>query len=504
MAVAAAKAGPASKGNRSRRRQSLRESLDRANELRESVEKKYGVGRRGSGKAHDVKLVVCGDGLVGGRSRSRTPPQTRAAKSPRFTREAEGSTKDPTERFWSALEGKIVEHRVQHIMPEEHAKQAFIDRNVSPSRPSVAESTPKVQASAPEPEETARSSADNGEVEVSSEISSLVRQLREDRDGGDGREGSVEEGDDDILDRWRARRKGLGIVFDSVDTVIEEDDDDAGGAERVLERIRKRLGRAEAPTASTHKASMSPSRLVRRLLRRHDRLEDSLVLTSSSSSSTFTSSARQSSSLPECASTARPSPAVESVVPSIDLLGSPRMGGQRVPSVLESAAAASISFDLTPREPSQQPRAGSMDSLALSADEEVERPMSLMNLIEFEDAPQTVERSRLPDDSPSTASRTAAVEVSAIDSGVQVTPEMIDCAVQVDLLDAPLGMAGRRRSFSGPVSRRRALSQDSGTRGDATGRAKHDDGVPVMLSCEDAYTRAREEFRALVAEFVDR
>ncbi|KAF4702973.1 hypothetical protein FOZ63_000098, partial [Perkinsus olseni] len=86
MAVAAAKAGPASKGNRSRRRQSLRESLDRANELRESVEKKYGVGRRGSGKAHDVKLVVCGDGLVGGRSRSRTPPQTRAAKSPRFTR----------------------------------------------------------------------------------------------------------------------------------------------------------------------------------------------------------------------------------------------------------------------------------------------------------------------------------------------------------------------------------------------------------------------------------
>ncbi|KAF4679858.1 hypothetical protein FOZ60_014396 [Perkinsus olseni] len=487
MAVAAAKAGPASKGNRSRRRQSLRESLDRANELRESVEKKYGVGRRGSGKSHDVKLVVCGEGLVGGRSRSRTPPQTRAAKSPRFTREAEGPTKDPTERFWSALEGKIVEHRVQHIMPEEHAKQAFIDRSVSPSRPSVAESTPEVRASAPESEGGERSSADNGEIVM------MV----------DGREGSVEEGDDDILERWRARRKGLGIVFDSVDTVVG-DDDDAGGAERVLERIRKRLGRVEAPTASTHKASMSPSRLVRRLLRRHDRLEDSLVLTSSSSSSTFTSSARQSSSLPECASTARPSPAVESVVPSIDLLGSPRMGEQRVPSILESAAAASISFDLTPREPSQQPRAGSMDSLALSADEEVERPMSLMNLIEFEDAPQTVERSRPSrDDSPSTASP-AAVEVSAIDSGVQVTPEMIDCAVQVDLLDAPLGMAGRRRSFSGPVSRRRALSQDSGTRGDATGRAQHDGSGGVMLSCEGAYTRAREEFRALVAEFVDR
>ncbi|KAF4712416.1 hypothetical protein FOZ63_003074, partial [Perkinsus olseni] len=428
---------------------------------------------------------------------------TRAAKSPRFTREAEGSTKDPTERFWSALEGKIVEHRVQHIMPEEHAKQAFIDRSVSPSRPSVAESTPEVQASAPESVKAERSSADNGEVEDSSEISSLVRQLREDRDDGDGREGSVEEGDDDILERWRARRKGLGIVFDSVDTVIG-DDDDAGGAERVLERIRKRLGRVEAPTASTHKASMSPSRLVRRLLRRHDRLEDSLVLTSSSSSSTFTSSVRQSSSLPECASTARPSPAVESVVPSIDLLGSPRMGEQRVPSILESAAAASISFDLTPREPSQQPRAGSMDSLALSADEEVERPMSLMNLIEFEDAPQTVERSRPPrDDSPSTASP-AAVEVSAVDSGVQVTPEMIDCAVQVDLLDAPLGMAGRRRSFSGPVSRRRALSQDSGTRSAATGRAQHDGSGGVMLSCEGAYSRAREEFRALVAEFVDR
>lgn len=453
-----------SQNNRDRRRQSLRESLDRANQLRQSVEKKYGVGRRGvTDQSHDVKLTVCGQGV---RARSRTPPGN---TSPRFTKETKAATvKDPTERFWSALRGSMVEHRVEHIMmPEErHAEQAFIDRSVSPPK--------EVEG-----------------VGESSDISSLVQRLREAHDDGQSVGGVDDDGD--ILERWRTRRKGLGIVFDSVDTVVEEEEEDAGGAERVLERIRKRLGGMEATmtTTATHKMPMSPSRLVRRLLRKHDRLGESLVLTSSSSSSStslFTSSAPTSSAAQSIAQEARPSPESDAGVVSIDLLGSPPVEEGRGSSA--SAAGASISFELTPRD--GQKHGQSMDSLALSVDEEVEGP--LVDLMEFEDAPQTNERRRSQEDVTTTATALQdAEEVNVIAIGVQIAPEMIDCAVQADLHDTALPLTVRRgRSFSGPPSLERRSSAQS-PRGE----------VAVIASCEMEYDRAREEFRALAGKFLD-
>ncbi|KAF4657577.1 hypothetical protein FOL47_008384 [Perkinsus chesapeaki] len=482
-----------SKAARDRRRQSLRESLERANQLRESVEKKYGVRRRGD--SHDVKLAIRGEGLVGGRVRSRTPPG-RAAKSPRFQKETEIPAKEPAERFWSALRGSMIEHRVQHILPEEHAEQAFIDRSVSPAR--EVDGKNKV-SEINKIAESVEVSENNTRSYVSSDVSSLIRQLRaaDDRIEEPRAEHDEEsmDGDDDILERWRARRKGLGIIFESVDTVADEDDE--GGAELVLERIRKRLGGVEERTCSPLRAS--PSRFVRQLLRRHDRMQDSLMLTSSSSS-TFTSSLPTRSSsdalsvMPEV-STAKPSPVVESVVPSVvDLLGSPPMEVLqpcRAHDRESAATGASISFDLTPREDRRNRgvRPESMDSLALSVDEEETAP-PVTELIQFEDIPNNTEVSRTRDES--VMAEVPGVEV--VEIGVQVTPEMIDCATQADLeIRQP---TGRRRSFSGPIFRTSPRS--------ATSLApRRPVEPPPVPSCEGEYIHAREEFRSLVAEFID-
>ncbi|EER06234.1 hypothetical protein Pmar_PMAR005998 [Perkinsus marinus ATCC 50983] len=133
-----------------------------------------------------------------------------------------------------------------------------------------------------------------------------------------------------------------------------------------------------------------------------------------------------------------------------------------------------------------------MDSLALSVDEEVEGP--LVDLMEFEDAPQTNERRRSQEDVTTTATALQdAEEVNVIAIGVQIAPEMIDCAVQADLHDTALPLTVRRgRSFSGPPSLKRRSSAQS-PRGE----------VAVIASCEMEYDRAREEFRALAGKFLD-